>query len=232
MKKKEVIRLEEVWRTYHVGSVDVHALRGVSLSIHQGEFVALLGPSGSGKSTLMNMVGALDTPSKGAVYLSNKDISLMPESQLSQIRGRTIGFVFQQFNLIRTLTALQNVMLPMIFQQTSREKREARAKKLLSMVGLGDRMTHKPTELSGGQQQRVAIARALANDPDMLLADEPTGNLDTSTGKDIMTLLNTLNKEGKTIVLVTHDTGLVRHAKRVIYIKDGRVDKTYGKKKR
>lgn len=222
---KEVIRLDEVWKSYSVGGVAVHALRGVSLTIHDGEFVALLGPSGSGKSTLMNIVGALDVPSKGSVFLTGHNVSLLDESDLAQIRGKTIGFVFQQFNLLRSISALQNVMLPMVFARKSLEFRERRAKELLSLVGLSDRVSHTPNELSGGQQQRVAIARALANDPDMILADEPTGNLDSATGKEIMGLLVKLHNQGKTIVLVTHDSTLVKHAKKIIYLKDGRVDR-------
>ncbi len=226
MNSKPVIELDDIWKIYQVGDVKVEALRGVSVSIKPGEFVAITGPSGSGKSTMMNMVGALDIPSKGAIYLDGKDISKLHESELAEIRGKKIGFVFQQFNLISTLTALENVMLPMEFQdsENSREK----AIEVLELVGLKERMNHKPKELSGGQQQRVAIARALSNDPEVILADEPTGNLDSKTGKEIMTLFNELHKKGKTIVLITHDLNLVNYGERVIKLVDGQVLK--GKK--
>jgi len=218
---KPVIELDNIWKIYQVGDVKVEALRGVSISIKSGEFVAITGPSGSGKSTMMNMVGALDIPSKGAIYLDGKDISKLHESELAEIRGKKIGFVFQQFNLISTLTALENVMLPMEFQdsENSREK----AIEVLDLVGLKDRMNHKPKELSGGQQQRVAIARALSNNPEVILADEPTGNLDSKTGKEIMTLFNELHKKGKTIILITHDLNLVNYGERVIKLVDGKV---------
>jgi putative ABC transport system ATP-binding protein len=218
---KPVIELDNIWKIYQVGDVKVEALRGVSISIKSGEFVAITGPSGSGKSTMMNMVGALDIPSKGAIYLDGKDISKLHESELAEIRGKKIGFVFQQFNLISTLTALENVMLPMEFQdsENSREK----AIEVLDLVGLKDRMNHKPKELSGGQQQRVAIARALSNNPEVISADEPTGNLDSKTGKEIMTLFNELHKKGKTIILITHDLNLVNYGERVIKLVDGKV---------
>lgn len=226
MKKEAVISLRNVWKTYQMGSVKINALKGVNLDIEKGEFVAILGPSGSGKSTLMNLVGALDIPSKGAIYLDGKNIAQMHESDLAQIRGQKIGFIFQQFNLLNTLTSLRNVTLPMIFQRVPESVRIERGEKLLTSVGLGDRMHHKPQELSGGQQQRVAIARALANNPEMILADEPTGNLDTKTGQEIMNILTDLHiKKKTTIVLVTHDVDLVHHAERVIYLKDGAIDK-------
>jgi putative ABC transport system ATP-binding protein len=222
MKKTEpVIYLENIWKIYQLGDVRVEAIRGVTISIKQGEFVAITGPSGSGKSTMMNMVGALDVPTKGAIYLDGKDISKMDESNLAGIRGRKIGFVFQQFNLISTLTALENVMLPLEFQDS--DNSEEKAIKALELVGLKDRMNHKPKELSGGQQQRVAIARALSNDPEVILADEPTGNLDSKTGKEIMGLFKNLHKQGKTIVLITHDLNLVNYGERVIKLVDGRV---------
>lgn len=223
MNQKSVIRLDNVWKIYQVGDVKVEALRGVSVNVEPGEFVAITGSSGSGKSTMMNMVGALDIPTKGAIYLDDKDISKMYESDLAEIRGKKIGFVFQQFNLISTLTALENVMLPMEFQdeKDSRDK----AIKVLELVGLKDRMNHKPKELSGGQQQRVAIARALANDPEVILADEPTGNLDSKTGKEIMELFQNLNKQGKTVILITHDLKLVRYGKRIVKLSDGKVIK-------
>lgn len=225
MEKKTIIKLDNVEKTYTIGEdVEVPAIRGISMEVKKGEFIAIVGPSGCGKSTLMNMVGALDVPTAGRIFLEGKDIAEMSESDLANIRGRKIGFVFQQFNLIQTLDALGNVALPMIFQDVSEEKRKKRAKKLLRMVDLGDRMNHKPKELSGGQQQRVAIARALANDPDMILADEPTGNLDSKSGKQIMEMLGKLHLEGgKTIVMVTHDLHLVNYAHRVIYLKDGQV---------
>lgn len=223
--KKTIIRLENVEKTYTIGEdIEVRAVRGISLEVRKGEFMAIVGPSGCGKSTLMNMVGALDVPTAGRIFLENKDIAEMSESALANVRGRKIGFVFQQFNLIPTLDALGNVMLPMIFQGYSEEKRRKRAEKLLRMVDLGERMNHKPKELSGGQQQRVAIARALANDPDMILADEPTGNLDSKSGKQIMEMLGKLHlEEGKTIVMVTHDLHLVNYAHRVIHLKDGQI---------
>ncbi|MFC1723199.1 ABC transporter ATP-binding protein [Nanoarchaeota archaeon] len=225
--KKSVIKLEKVWKTYKMGEVEVHALRGLELDIRQGEFVAVMGPSGSGKSTAMNMIGALDIPSRGRILLDNKDISHLEESDLAQIRGRKIGFIFQQFNLIPTLTALENVMLPMTFQGMDVEDRVERASELLTMVGLGDRLDHKPTELSGGQQQRVAIARSLANDPEVVLADEPTGNLDSKTENVIMDFLNKLHKnEDKTIVMVTHDEDVAKHAQRVEFLKDGVIVRT------
>jgi len=220
-----IIKLNNVWKIYHVGDTDINALAGMSVEIQKGRFVVIMGPSGSGKSTCVNMVGCLDIPSKGEIYLCGQDIAHMHESELAQIRGKTIGFIFQQFNLIPTLTALQNVMLPMSFQDMSLEEREERAKELLTMVGLDDRMYNKTTELSGGQQQRVAIARALANDPEVILADEPTGNLDSNTGNLVMDYLKKLHKQGKTIIMVTHDPRFVKYGDRVVYIKDGNVVK-------
>ncbi|NTV22851.1 MAG: ABC transporter ATP-binding protein [Nanoarchaeota archaeon] len=221
--KKSIIKLVKVWKTYKMGDVEVHALRGLDLEVMQGEFLAIQGPSGSGKSTAMNLVGCLDIPTKGTIFLDTHDISKLTESNLAQIRGRKIGFIFQQFNLINTLTSMENVMLPMMFQGFSEEKRRKRAIELLELVSLGDRLDHKPKELSGGQQQRVAIARALAVDPDVILADEPTGNLDSKTGDSVMDFLNKLNKEGKTIVMVTHDDELAQKAGRIVYLKDGQV---------
>lgn len=232
---RPIIKLQDVWKTYKMGEVEVHALRGLTLEVKQGEFLAIQGPSGSGKSTAMNMIGVLDVPSKGTILLEGKDISKMEESALAQIRGRKIGFVFQQFNLINTLTAAENVMLPMVFQNIDAEIRKKRALELLDMVELEERVDHKPTELSGGQQQRVAIARALANKPDVLLADEPTGNLDTATGETVLTFLKKLHKKEKmTIVLVTHDSSLARHANRIEYLIDGKIIKKqqYLKRKR
>ena len=221
---KPIIKLEDVWKVYRMGDVEVPALRGLSLEIMPCEFVSIIGPSGSGKSTAMNMVGCLDVPTKGHIYLEGNDIAEMDESDLAQIRGQKIGFIFQQFNLIHNISALENVMLPMMFQQTSAAQRQDRAHKLLDEVGLGDRMHHKPSELSGGQQQRVAIARSLANDPKVILADEPTGNLDSKTGEEVIELLRDLhNKEHKTIIMVTHDMKLSKAAEREIRIKDGKV---------
>lgn len=223
---KPLIELKKVWKTYVMGENVLNVLKGVSVSIHAKDFVAIVGPSGSGKSTMMNQVGVLDVPTKGKIYLKGHDISTFSESELAQLRGKTIGFVFQQFNLIPTLTALENVTLPTIFQNMPEEERVTRAKELLTLVGLGERMHHKPTELSGGQQQRVAIARALVNDPEIILADEPTGNLDSVSGKQVMQLLTDLHsKKGKTIILVTHDMHLVKYSTKTIHLKDGEIAK-------
>ena len=227
--KKPIIEIKKVWKIYTIGTNKIYALRGMDLVINEGEFIAITGPSGSGKSTAMNMVGALDIPTKGKIFLEGQDISLMSESDLAQIRGQKIGFVFQQFNLINTLNALENVMLPMVFQGKTREERIKRAQHLLCIVGLKDRMYNKPTELSGGQQQRVAMARALANDPDVVLADEPTGNLDSKTGDQILNLLHTLHKkEKKTIIVVTHDDYVAKGAQRIARLKDGKITKRGG----
>ena len=224
--KKTIITLEDVWKIYVMGHVEVTALQGVSLDVYQGEFVSIMGPSGSGKSTAVNMVGCLDIPTKGRILLDGKDISHLDESDLAQIRGKKIGFIFQQFNLLPTLTALENVSLPMIFQGIPAEERAARAEQLLTIVQLKDRMNHRPSELSGVQQQRVAIARSLANDPEVILADEPTGNLDTKTGENVLDFLHELNrKHKKTIVMVTHDPHLAKRADRIILLKDGQVVK-------
>ena len=223
---KPIIRLTGVWKTFKMGEIDVHALRGLNLEVKKGEFLAIQGPSGSGKSTAMNLVGCLDIPSKGKIYLESQDISKLEESDLAQIRGRKIGFIFQQFNLINTLSALENVILPMIFQGIDADERKKRGTELLTKVGLGDRVHHKPTELSGGQQQRVAIARSLASDPEVVLADEPTGNLDSKTGINVMQFLKKLHKdEGKTIVMVTHDNHLAKQAQRIEFLKDGEIVK-------
>lgn len=222
--KNTIIELRDVWKTYPMGEVQVHALRGINLQIKKGEFVSIQGPSGSGKSTSMFMVGCLDVPTKGQVFLDNRDISTFTESDLAQIRGKKIGFIFQQFNLLPTLSAIENVELPMIFQDIPEKTRLKKAQFLLKMVGLEERMTHKPTQLSGGEMQRVAIARALTNDPQVLLADEPTGNLDSKTGEEIMRFLNNLHKkEKRTIVMVTHDKNIAKHAERQINLKDGQV---------
>jgi len=230
--KDTVIRLKNVWKVYSMGDVEVPALRGLELEIKKGEFVAVMGPSGSGKSTAMNMIGCLDIPTKGNIYLEGKDISHLSESDLAQIRGKKIGFIFQQFNLIQTLTALENVMLPMTFQGIPAADRKAKAIELLDLVELGERVNHKPSELSGGQQQRVAIARALANDPEVILADEPTGNLDSKTGGIVMEFLKKMhNQQCKTIVMVTHDANVAEHAERVELLRDGVVVSTRKGKK-
>jgi putative ABC transport system ATP-binding protein len=232
MKKRTIIKLDNVRKIYKMGDVEVHALRGLNLEVKEGEFVAIMGPSGSGKSTAVNMVGCLDIPTKGKILLEGQDISQLGESNLAQIRGKTIGFIFQQFNLISTLTAVENVTLPMIFQSTNRADRIKRAEDLLTKVGLGERMYHRPTEMSGGQQQRVAIARALANNPDVILADEPTGNLDSKTSKTVMDFLCMLHsQEGKTIIMVTHDPQMAACAERVEHLKDGAILKRVKNKK-
>ncbi len=222
MSKKIIIELKNVWKTYQMGEIQVHALRGLTLKVFKGEFLAIMGPSGSGKSTAMNMIGCLDVPTKGEIFLSGKDISHMSESNLAQIRGRKIGFIFQTFNLLNTLTAKENIKLPMTFQDIQSEDREKKAEQLLEMVELGDRMDHKPTEMSGGQQQRVAIARSLSNSPEVVLADEPTGNLDSKTGERVLDFLKRLHKEkGTTIVMVTHDRKVAEQSDRMEYLKDG-----------
>jgi len=225
--EKPIIELRNVWKIYQMGDVEVIALSGLNLAVRVGEFISIMGPSGSGKSTAMNMIGALDIPTKGQILLEGQDISQFSESGLAQLRGRKIGFIFQQFNLISTLTAIENIMLPMIFQNIPRQERVERARKLLELVDLGDRIYHKPTELSGGEQQRVAIARSLANNPDVILADEPTGNLDSKTGGTVMDFLKKLHEtEGKTIIMVTHDEDIAKRADRIEYLLDGRVVKT------
>ncbi len=222
----QLIHIQNVWKTYVMGKTEVHALRGLSLQVNKSEFLAVQGPSGSGKSTCMNIIGCLDIPTKGRVLLEGEDIAKMNESDLAAIRGRKIGFVFQKFNLIPTLSALQNVALPMLFQGIEAREREEKAAELLSLVNLKERMHHKPNELSGGQQQRVAIARALAVDPPVILADEPTGNLDSTTGNAVMKLLQELHiSQKKTLVLVTHDNHLASHADRVAYLSDGKIIK-------
>jgi len=225
--KQKLIEIKDVWKKYDMGKAGaLVVLKEINLDIYEGEFIAITGPSGSGKSTMMNIVGALDIPSWGRVDLKGRDVSTMSESELAVLRGESIGFIFQQFNLLSTLSALKNVMLPMEMVDADSDKAEKRATHLLSMLGLGDRVYHKPNELSGGQQQRVAIARSLANDAPIILADEPTGNLDSKTGEFIMEFLGGLSKkEGKTIILITHDLDLVKHADRVVHIKDGKVAK-------
>jgi len=226
MKQESLITVDNVWKKYDIKKADpLVVLKEICLEIKKGEFVAITGPSGSGKSTMVNIIGALDKPSWGNILLKNKNVSDMDESSLAFLRGKTIGFIFQQFNLIPTLSALQNVMLPMEIMDVSEKKAKEKAEQLLKMLGLEERLHHKPNELSGGQQQRVAIARALANDPEIILADEPTGNLDSHTGKFVMDFLGDMHKKGKTIILITHDLNLVDYAKKVIHIKDGRIEK-------
>lgn len=229
---EDVIRLSDVYKIYRMGDNSIRALDGVDIAIKKGEFVAIMGPSGSGKSTAMNLTGSLDIPTKGKIYLGKHNIADLSESDLAQVRGKRIGFIFQSFNLVPNLTAIENVMLPMIFQDVDEDERYEKALKLMKMVELEDRMDHYPGELSGGQQQRVAIARSLANDPEMILADEPTGNLDSKTGEMVMGFLNELNEKGKTIVMVTHDSKLAQeHARKIYWLKDGKVEKVTVKKK-
>ena len=218
-----LIRTDDLWKTYEMGSTEVHALQGVSFSIARNEYVAIMGPSGSGKSTLMNLIGCLDTPSKGQYWLNGKLVSEMDDDELAHIRNKEIGFVFQTFNLLARATALHNVELPLIYSGVPSKERTERAKKSLQMVELSERMHHKPNELSGGQRQRVAIARALVNHPSIILADEPTGNLDSQTGIEIMKLFDRLHAEGNTIILVTHERDIAEFAHRIISIRDGKI---------
>jgi len=219
-----LIHIEHIARTYEMGGETVHALRDVSLDIHPNEYVALMGPSGSGKSTLMNILGCLDTPSSGVYTFKGLDVNEMTDDDLAEIRNKEIGFVFQTFNLLPRATALKNIELPLIYSGVSSEDRKERAIKALEDVGLGDRMLHRPNELSGGQRQRVAVARALVTKPSIILADEPTGNLDTKTGIEIMRLFQELWSKGNTVILVTHEEDIARHARRIIRIRDGKVE--------
>ena len=222
----EIIKLEKVTKYFKMGESIVKAVDGIDVKIERGDFVAIVGPSGSGKSTAMNLVGSLDSPTKGKIFLNKTDISDLDESSLAQLRGIKVGFIFQTFNLIQNLTAKENIMIPMIFQGLPKNERIEKAEKLLREVGLDERMDSYPNKMSGGEQQRVAIARALANEPEIILADEPTGNLDTKTGEMIMKFLDDLNKKGRTIIMVTHDLDLVKkHAKTVFWIRDGKVEK-------
>jgi len=219
-----LIETVDLWKSYVMGEEEIHALRGVSIQIERGEYVAIMGPSGSGKSTLMNLIGCLDTPSKGSYLLNEKQVSEMNDNELARIRNEEIGFVFQTFNLLPRATALHNVELPLVYAGVAAKDRQERARQALQKVELGERMMHKPNELSGGQRQRVAIARALVNNPSILLADEPTGNLDSKTGAEIMALFERLHKSGNTIVLVTHEPDVAAFAYRTIYIRDGKVE--------
>ncbi len=220
---EDLIHLKDVYKTYDMGQAQVRALDGVSIEIQQGDYLAVMGPSGSGKSTLMNLIGCLDSPTSGSYRLKTTEIGSLGDDELARIRNREIGFIFQTFNLLPRTDALQNVELPLIYSGISRRERHERAKRALDAVGLGDRMHHRPNEMSGGQRQRVAIARALVNNPSILLADEPTGNLDSRTGDEIMALVDRLHAEGNTIILVTHEDELARRAARVIRLRDGQI---------
>jgi putative ABC transport system ATP-binding protein len=222
-----LIETRDLWKTYVMGDEEIHALKGVSITIERGEYVAIMGPSGSGKSTLMNLIGCLDTPSKGTYLLNGKEVSQMNDNELARIRNEEIGFVFQTFNLLPRATALHNVELPLVYAGISKKDRLDRAKAALEKVELTHRMTHRPNELSGGQRQRVAIARALVNNPSILLADEPTGNLDSKTGLEIMALFARLHAAGNTIIVVTHEADIAAYAHRVVSIRDGEVAKDY-----
>jgi putative ABC transport system ATP-binding protein len=220
-----VIEIEGLTKVYQMGTVRVHALRGVSLHIEPGEFLTIMGPSGSGKSTLMNVLGCLDSPTEGCYFLHDQDVSRLSDTQLAHIRNREIGFVFQQFNLLPRTSALRQVELPLIYAGLSRRERQERARAALEAVGLGDRLGHKPDELSGGQQQRVAVARALVTQPSIIMADEPTGNLDTQSGQEVLRIFEQLNEQGITVIFVTHDPEIAEYSKRVIHIRDGLIEK-------
>src|SRR5450830_231926 len=221
----DMITTRDLWKTYVMGDEEIHALRGLSINIERGEYCAIMGPSGSGKSTLMNLIGCLDTPTKGSYLLNGKQVNQMNDNELARIRNEEIGFVFQTFNLLPRATALHNVELPLVYAGVPAKDRLERAKQALQKVELGDRITHRPNELSGGQRQRVAVARALVNNPSILLADEPTGNLDTATGNEIMGLFERLHQQGNTIILVTHEHDIALHAHRIVHVRDGKVEK-------
>ncbi len=224
MDKKTIIELKNVSKIYKMGEVEVKAVNDVSLKIYEKEFVAIMGASGSGKSTMMHLIGALDLPTKGDIYINKQKLTKFTENELAKLRGKTIGFIFQDFNLISTLTAFENVRLPSLFQdENNEEELDKRCKNLLEIVGLKDRVNHNPSELSGGQQQRVAIARALSNNPQIILGDEPTGALDSKSSVEIISLLKKLNKDGKTIILITHDPNVANNARRIITLKDGKI---------
>ena len=226
MKPESIIRLEGVEKRYQLGGeVEVRALRGVDLEITRGAYTAIMGPSGSGKSTLLNLLGCLDRPSQGNYFLGGEDVSRMPDDALSEARGRKIGFIFQSYNLIAQLSVIENIQVPLLYQGKDLTESHGRCSELANLVGLGDRLHHRPNQLSGGQQQRVAIARSLVNDPLMILADEPTGNLDSKTGQEVLELIDKLNQNGKTIILVTHDERVAARAHRVIHMKDGLIDR-------
>ncbi len=220
-----LIKTEDLWKVYELGAEKIPAVQGINLDVAKGEYMAIMGPSGSGKSTLMNLIGCLDTPTGGRYYLNGKLVSDMNDDQLAYIRNKEIGFVFQTFNLLPRATALHNVELPLIYNGTEAKARIEKAKQALKLVDLEDRMYHKPNELSGGQRQRVAIARALVNNPSLILADEPTGNLDTATGIEIMSLFDRLHKQGNTVILITHEQDVARYADRIIHIRDGKIEK-------
>ncbi len=221
---ENIMELRDVWKIYRMGEVEVPALRGISVKIKKGDFVAIIGASGSGKSTMMNLIGCLDMPSRGSLYLRSQDISTLSESDLASFRGKTIGFIFQQYNLIQSMSAFENVILPLEFLEYDDRRAAMRAREILALVGLGDKMHHRPTQLSGGQQQRVSIARCLAGDPEIILADEPTGALDSVTGREVLDMLHRLwEQQGKTIIMVTHDLNLAKYAHTTIELKDGQI---------
>jgi putative ABC transport system ATP-binding protein len=223
---ENIMEMKDVWKIYRMGEVEVPALKGVSVEIKKGDFVAIIGASGSGKSTMMNLIGCLDIPSKGSICLKSHDISTLSESDLASLRGKTIGFIFQQYNLIQSMSAFENVMLPLEFLEYDNQKAAKRAREILTLVGLSDKMHHRPAQLSGGQQQRVSIARSLASNPEIILADEPTGALDSVTGREVLNMLHKLwNEQGKTIIMVTHDLNLAKYAHTTIELKDGQVMK-------
>ena len=224
LKGELVIRIERITKEYEMGYTTIRALQGIDLSIHRNEYLAIMGPSGSGKSTLMNMLGCLDTPTTGRYEFNGEDVAAMGDDELAEIRNKEIGFVFQTFNLLPRSTGLENVELPLIYANVNKLERRLRAEQAMEAVGLGDRLHHKPNELSGGQRQRVAIARALVNDPSIILADEPTGNLDSTTGEEIMTLMENLYANGHTIVVVTHEETIARHARRIVRLRDGLIE--------